>query len=132
MHEWQVWVIAALVLLGAEMLAPGFWLACVAIGSLVAGLVSAIVPGFLAPTLSFAAGTLLSLAAVHPFLLKHIHSESHGVRTNVDALIGRLGTVDRKSTRMNSSDLVISYAVFCLKKKKIKSLHILLFFKPLR
>src|SRR2546426_3132372 len=28
------------------------------------------------------------------------------------------GVVDRKSTRLNSSHLVISYAVFCLKKKK--------------
>src|SRR5256885_7902341 len=27
-------------------------------------------------------------------------------------------TKDRKSTRLNSSHLVISYAVFCLKKKK--------------
>src|SRR5256885_4722492 len=31
---------------------------------------------------------------------------------------------DRKSTRLNSSHLVISYAVFCLKKKKVTS-HIL-------
>src|SRR2546426_5092703 len=29
--------------------------------------------------------------------------------------------LDRKSTRMNSSHLVISYAVFCLKKKKLQS-----------
>src|SRR5256885_11227354 len=29
---------------------------------------------------------------------------------------------DRKSTRLNSSHLVISYAVFCLKKKKEKVL----------
>src|SRR5256885_3218987 len=28
------------------------------------------------------------------------------------------GSEDRKSTRLNSSHLVISYAVFCLKKKK--------------
>src|SRR5256885_15779110 len=28
---------------------------------------------------------------------------------------------DRKSTRLNSSHLVISYAVFCLKKKKIRN-----------
>src|SRR2546426_6885997 len=28
------------------------------------------------------------------------------------------GPIDRKSTRLNSSHLVISYAVFCLKKKK--------------
>src|SRR5438132_9157886 len=30
-------------------------------------------------------------------------------------------TPDRKSTRLNSSHTVISYAVFCLKKKKKKS-----------
>src|SRR2546426_3963409 len=32
---------------------------------------------------------------------------------------------DRKSTRLNSSHLVISYAVFCLKKKKKTTHHIL-------
>ena len=31
--------------------------------------------------------------------------------------------LDRKSTRLNSSHLVISYAVFCLKKKKKKKKH---------
>src|SRR2546426_7276120 len=33
---------------------------------------------------------------------------------------GRRAGTDRKSTRLNSSHLVISYAVFCLKKKKKK------------
>src|SRR5437773_4302854 len=32
---------------------------------------------------------------------------------------GDLGLQDRKSTRLNSSHITISYAVFCLKKKKI-------------
>src|SRR5258705_9654464 len=32
--------------------------------------------------------------------------------------LNRLGDPDRKSTRLNSSHLGISYAVFCLKKKK--------------
>src|SRR3712207_6853618 len=31
-----------------------------------------------------------------------------------------LGTLDRKSTRLNSSHANISYAVFCLKKKKTR------------
>src|SRR6266850_893901 len=35
---------------------------------------------------------------------------------------------DRKSTRLNSSHLVISYAVFCLKKKK-KKLNFVIFIK---
>src|SRR3712207_8894363 len=38
--------------------------------------------------------------------------------TNVHVLIGRNGVGDRKSTRLNSSHANISYAVFCLKKKK--------------
>src|SRR3989442_5568972 len=37
---------------------------------------------------------------------------------------GRLGrSVDRKSTRLNSSHVRISYAVFCLKKKNKRGLH---------
>src|SRR5256885_7746092 len=35
--------------------------------------------------------------------------------------VGVAGIADRKSTRLNSSHLVISYAVFCLKKKKIEN-----------
>src|SRR5947207_10238366 len=34
--------------------------------------------------------------------------------------LGRSAAPDRKSTRLNSSHTVISYAVFCLKKKKRK------------
>src|SRR5690349_24201903 len=33
-------------------------------------------------------------------------------------LVDGAGVVDRKSTRLNSSHVEISYAVFCLKKKK--------------
>src|SRR5688500_15571612 len=34
-------------------------------------------------------------------------------------------TGDRKSTRLNSSHLVISYAVFCLKKKRVSAFKII-------
>src|SRR5207248_9700297 len=34
-----------------------------------------------------------------------------------------IGTLDRKSTRLNSSHRTISYAVFCLKKKNKKIIH---------
>src|SRR5256885_8613658 len=36
----------------------------------------------------------------------------------------RRASQDRKSTRLNSSHLVISYAVFCLKKKNKTILHL--------
>src|SRR2546429_6268274 len=39
---------------------------------------------------------------------------------SLEHLIADLGQPDRKSTRLNSSHGYISYAVFCLKKKKKK------------
>src|SRR5256885_9434000 len=43
-----------------------------------------------------------------------------GIALYIDGLFEPVGdaVLDRKSTRLNSSHLVISYAVFCLKKKK--------------
>src|SRR6266702_4611689 len=41
----------------------------------------------------------------------------------------RAGTLDRKSTRLNSSHVAISYAVFCLKKKKKYNFPLLLIIK---
>src|SRR5256885_8589853 len=51
------------------------------------------------------------LGKVHPhrFLLALINGQLLGEMRRQE---------DRKSTRLNSSHLVISYAVFCLKKKK--------------
>jgi len=94
--EWQVWLVAALLLFVAEVLAPGFWLLSVAVGCVVAGAVSLVVPGVLAPALSFAAGTLLSLAGIRPFLLRRLHPPGREIKTNVDALVGRVGVVSER------------------------------------
>src|SRR2546426_12841760 len=57
--------------------------------------------------------------------LELVHDALHAARLPSILLGRRLGfgrrhhaEEDRKSTRLNSSHLVISYAVFCLKKKK--------------
>src|SRR2546426_456710 len=44
----------------------------------------------------------------------HLHAAGYDVATALEEVWPQ----DRKSTRLNSSHLVISYAVFCLKKKK--------------
>src|SRR3712207_8113822 len=46
-----------------------------------------------------------------------ISASTHDVRERVRSL-ELLAAADRKSTRLNSSHANISYAVFCLKKKK--------------
>ena len=50
------------------------------------------------------------------FRFSRIHYNRSGVYT---VLYDADGNVDRKSTRLNSSHVSISYAVFCLKKKNI-------------
>src|SRR2546430_10125425 len=57
---------------------------------------------------------------------------SSGIVPGVDAPIGGLVLLDRKSTRLNSSHSQISYAVFCLKKKKRDNAVITLVFSHLR
>src|SRR5256885_5953791 len=67
----------------------------------------------------------------------HAESHEHFVRLHrvhqargrgaADVLRQAVGALDRKSTRLNSSHLVISYAVFCLKKKNIPAISIPLF-----
>src|SRR5216683_3251845 len=48
-----------------------------------------------------------------------------GITSIVRADLERSGLLDRKSTRLNSSHDQISYAVFCLKKKKKKYVELL-------
>src|SRR5258707_4078618 len=66
-----------------------------------------------------------SLAAGRP-VISLIHYGSIPERQNINDTVGHFvdilsfgnRTIDRKSTRLNSSHANISYAVFCLKKKK--------------
>src|SRR2546426_6979892 len=57
---------------------------------------------------AIATGGAARLAALRPRRFDRLRVQRSGGR--------RVG--DRKSTRLNSSHLVISYAVFCLKKKR--------------
>src|SRR5256885_12232100 len=66
---------------------------------------------------------LLSQLDGHPDEFPAAGGEEH--RLQLGGSQNRSETGDRKSTRLNSSHLVISYAVFCLKKKKTnRSVHI--------
>src|SRR2546429_5268929 len=52
----------------------------------------------------------------------HLHADLAAVQVHAKgAGLQQLGIADRKSTRLNSSHGYISYAVFCLKKKKLSN-----------
>src|SRR5258708_19486804 len=48
----------------------------------------------------------------------NLADDVRGLRVRVEVRVHRQPHGDRKSTRLNSSHQIISYAVFCLKKKK--------------
>src|SRR3989454_8942765 len=84
-----------------------------------------VLPG--ADALGDGAGGRGALAEVE--LLHALLDETLAIVLVVDDEVGRQPDVaDRKSTRLNSSHLVISYAVFCLKKKKKKASTILVLY----
>src|SRR5256885_9129345 len=58
------------------------------------------------------------------YLVPHSEGLAHAACTWVTSKWPHRATEDRKSTRLNSSHLVISYAVFCLKKKTQSALPV--------
>src|SRR5437879_5547510 len=109
-------------------------LAVAALGSFFAGCVSTLIIALAAPPLAEVAlkfgpseyfslmvfGLVAATVLAHGSLIKAIAMVRLGlllgiVGTDVNSGVLRL---DRKSTRLNSSHRCISYAVFCLKKKK--------------
>src|SRR2546430_17286118 len=61
-----------------------------------------------------------SLRDLKPSNLFLVREANQRIVKVLDFGISKLASEDRKSTRLNSSHSQISYAVFCLKKKKIK------------
>src|SRR5690625_7533862 len=58
----------------------------------------------------------------YSFALPHLDHPGEQAEWSLEPYVDRTGvcqfSIDRKSTRLNSSHVAISYAVFCLKKKK--------------
>src|SRR2546427_5575447 len=69
----------------------------------------------------FSAGSLLK-----KFVLDtsgDLYAQQQQLCVNIQMMENRKRNEDRKSTRLNSSHSQISYAVFCLKKKKYQTPH---------
>ena len=98
MEDWLIWFLGAIALLVAEMFTAGFWLACLAAGAVVAGIV-ALIPGLGAATqgIAFAAASLLSMAGLRPRLMHYFQlGPGSDLRTGVDALLGKTAIVTER------------------------------------
>src|SRR6266403_3881141 len=98
MKDWLVWFLLAIGLFVGEMFTAGFWLACLAVGAAVAGVVG-LIPGlgFVTQGVAFAVSSIVSMAGLRPRLM-HLLQLGPGseLRTGVDALLGKTGTVTER------------------------------------
>jgi membrane protein implicated in regulation of membrane protease activity len=98
MEDWLIWFVGAIALIVAEMFTPGFWLLCLGVGAVAAG-VAALFPG-LGPAIqgiTFAAASLLSMVALRPRLMHYFQlGPGTDLRTGVDALLGKTAIVTER------------------------------------
>jgi membrane protein implicated in regulation of membrane protease activity len=90
---WHIWIIIAVLLFILEIFTPAFLAACLAIGCLFAGIFASMDFGVKIQLLAFSIGTIISFFGVRPFILKYGHKKNGDLKTNVDALVGKIGKV---------------------------------------
>src|SRR6201988_3389014 len=98
MEDWLLWFLLAVGLFVGEMFNGGFWLACLAVGAAVAGVVG-LIPGmgFVTEGIAFAAASIVSMAALRPRLMHYFQlGPGSELRTGVDALLGKTGVVTER------------------------------------
>ncbi|MFZ4549982.1 MAG: NfeD family protein [Bacteroidales bacterium] len=90
---WHIWIIIAVVLFIVEIFTPAFLAACLAIGCIFAGIFSSMNFGIKIQLIAFSIGTVISFFGIRPFILKYGHKKSGDLKTNVHALVGKIGKV---------------------------------------
>jgi membrane protein implicated in regulation of membrane protease activity len=93
MEYYQIWLIAAIVLVIIELLTAGFGVICFAIGALFSALAAYLDLGLLWQLLIFAVTSVLTFIFLRPILIKLLERKSKDVKTNADALIGKAALV---------------------------------------
>ncbi|MFL5781853.1 MAG: NfeD family protein [Thermoleophilaceae bacterium] len=100
MPDWVIWMVAAAVLLGGEMLTLTLFLGPLSLAAVLAALVALAGGSVELQVAAFVAGAVASLAVVRPIARRHLRAPPH-TRTGAAALIGQsalvLERVDRES-----------------------------------
>lgn len=89
---WVVWAIVMFCCLILELSSGDFFVTCFAIGAFVSIFTSFILP-FWAQVLIWALCSILSIRLIRPRLIERLHQGGENRVSNIDALIGRIGTV---------------------------------------
>lgn len=89
--SWEVWLVATLVLLVAEVMTAGFVIAAFTPGTVLAAVLAAFGASMPVQVFAFSVGTLVGLIYLRPIFLRRVMDQ--GTPTNVDALVGEAAEV---------------------------------------
>jgi membrane protein implicated in regulation of membrane protease activity len=90
---WENWVYLGIILFILEVFTPGFVVACMGIGALLAAPFAYFEASISIQLLAFSLGTLLSFLLIRPYALKYLYSSKEDIKTNAESIIGRVGKV---------------------------------------
>lgn len=94
MEYYQIWLIAAIVLVIIELLTAGFGVICFAVGALFSALAAFLgMDSLMWQLLIFAVASVLCFIFLRPVVLRFLDKKSKDVKTNADALIGKTAMV---------------------------------------
>lgn len=94
MEYYQIWLIAAIVLVIIELLTAGFGVICFAVGALFSALAAFLgMDSLVWQLLIFAVASVLCFIFLRPVVLRFLDKKSKDVKTNADALIGKTAIV---------------------------------------
>lgn len=93
MEPWHLWIMIAILLLIVEIFSPAFLAATLSIGCLAAGVISALRYGIEVQLIAFAAASLVVYFTVRPFMIRYAYKTNGNLRTNAQALVGKVGRV---------------------------------------
>ena len=96
MEVYQIWLIAAIVLVILEVATAGFGVICFAIGAGFAALAAGLGASVTWQIVIFAIISLLTFIFLRPVVMRFLDKRSKDVKTNADALVGRKGIISER------------------------------------
>lgn len=94
MEIWHIWIFLAVGLFIVEIFTPTFLAICLALGCITSGIFSYFDYDFKVQLIAFSTGALIGFFGVRPFMLKYAYRNSKNIKTNTEALVGRVGRVE--------------------------------------
>jgi len=90
---WIIWLIISLICITSEIFIPGFWIAVLGVGALVASLSSVFIDSLNAQLFIFSISSVITLIFIRPFVVKKLLKNNSDIKMNASSLVGRTVTV---------------------------------------